>query len=1000
MKKRHDAAGLTQKRALVPERRGEWSKHDDEDTPGKRDQRDRILRHLLDHQQPGRQLRLLSMPGRTWAFEHLLLKEWEYASFVGIEWDWSTMEQGAPFMPRKKGEGTHRYTIPLGAGDLHGYETSLARWIHTPASSFVRISRKVLKHSPHVHSNDYTKAHCRQFSADFKGNTAIWLDFTSQMCTEIETALPRLGGFALKGMEDVPVAVSMMMARDGLGDEKDPVGPRAIRLVELLNSSRFRRFIPKDAWSYMGSGAPMITVTGLYRIVDTPRFVQTAPASPRPTVQGGHRRMTAAGTDEDYWGPDEDLRDWAASIGNAGGWFEPELSLDGTPIYQSVLTVEQVLRSVPTWFVGTGGKSVVIQAADGDVAIVLEDWLECYTRALRDEALDAGYDCVWDYPGGEQYARNTAREMRDERQRKLGPDWTLMLDLPYHDRATRFAWVRPKAGSVSGMRNPRMTTAGPRPEPEWVSWEAYWRRFLPDPGAEHGALRSTACMSRRALRDHHKRQEAEFNAWTAGYDEVRAEYLRKIEAREIRDPSFTDLPTDETREEKIERLRLDARQMLEAADHIDRENREQGFYQSQADKAALFRRLAKKRLERADMLEGKGGTTGSPEPKRVYRATKDRRTAYHGSPTLTPKEGLEKGLRPRGTDPGNHGTQGASRPECVYLTSDWSLARDYATHLTGRGTVFEVEVPVDHLGLDEDEVRFAWDGGYGPEIEEAVRAAWMEAGGGLHETTRWLEVEYPEVVAHILASAPVFCSLHPISPENIKRAQPVGSEDDEGVSDTFPLRATGGRQPHKALPVGTPRAYEEILASLESPRRQRWPAPVAPTNEPGWPTPASGQLQRTLTRFEPLTYLARVHCTYLAAEMVVPIIAEGTAPQDTQLGVVVTILEGVRRWLDGGLWEGGPTIRPPQDRAAADAVFASFFLRDALDHLQGVVPASPDAEELIDGRGEAGDSLARAIRRAERAWSLARGSRFYPLWWTRCRNVLAFKDAPSASLQP
>jgi len=203
---------------------------------------------------------------------------------------------------------------------------------------------------------------------------------------------------------------------------------------------------------------------------------------------------------------------------------------------------------------------------------------------------------------------------------------------------------------------PPRTASGPStPEPQRIDWETYMRSRLPDPGLEHGALRATAQMSRRALRQHQARQREQFNVFFRDYDKVRAEYLQKIEARKIIDPSGSHYPSDETLDERIARLERMIEQMENAAD----------FYEGEGlhDKARANRNVAARRR------------------KAVERWKRERE-----SQTPAAKEGgirRAKGKRPKGRPRSTYGTVGFPKevieikiPERDFLSMD-PRSREY-----------------------------------------------------------------------------------------------------------------------------------------------------------------------------------------------------------------------------------------------------------------------------------------------------------------------------------
>lgn len=285
----------TQVKVKPPERRGNWSAFD-ADTPGKIDQRKRILRHMLDNQNHLSCGRLLTMPGEHWSFENDFAREKPEFSFTGLDWNWSVIEKSIGFMPIAKSRTRdvaargYRGLVDkapiyrewdLAIGTLRGYESGRALFLHAHASVFLSLGRSavsgIAKFGTLVDAGKRRQQ--EWFARQFKTNTGIWLDFTSPLCSETESAIKRVGYFCSRAVYEVPVAVSLMMGHDAFADAADPVGPRAIRVVQLLNDNQYRQFIPCDAWSYAGiKNTPMLTVTGLMRSREKARIRERAKA--------------------------------------------------------------------------------------------------------------------------------------------------------------------------------------------------------------------------------------------------------------------------------------------------------------------------------------------------------------------------------------------------------------------------------------------------------------------------------------------------------------------------------------------------------------------------------------------------------------------------------------------------------------------------------------------------------------------------------------------------
>lgn len=216
----------------------------DVDDAEKEDQREKVFGHLCQ----ANRVRLLSLPDEKWTFERLVDSRKIESRFIGIQWSWMHVERGCPWMP---GESVPTYFADRNkCGQFAGYETNRARIVFGHASGFMGLTATEM-------FGRGCKGTRKAFSAQYRTSNAVWLDFTSQLCTEIEGACRRLHAFLDADVESVPVCISFMAARDDFQHDKD----RVSQLLNWLNSARkYRIFKLSERWAHQSAETPFITV--------------------------------------------------------------------------------------------------------------------------------------------------------------------------------------------------------------------------------------------------------------------------------------------------------------------------------------------------------------------------------------------------------------------------------------------------------------------------------------------------------------------------------------------------------------------------------------------------------------------------------------------------------------------------------------------------------------------------------------------------------------------
>lgn len=140
-------------------------------------------------------------------------------------------------------------------GRIQGYATTFARWMHVHSDTYVQFTDDDLKHPSRQIWYDHA----------FRGNTVIWMDFTSSACPVVMDTLINLGNSCRIVTQPVHIAVTLMVGRDSIDLEKkgDPLATRVHFIDTCLNLNKYKSFELVDAWTYKSvSGVTMATVIG------------------------------------------------------------------------------------------------------------------------------------------------------------------------------------------------------------------------------------------------------------------------------------------------------------------------------------------------------------------------------------------------------------------------------------------------------------------------------------------------------------------------------------------------------------------------------------------------------------------------------------------------------------------------------------------------------------------------------------------------------------------
>lgn len=228
-----------------------------DDTEEKHQQRATIKEFILTNHCKGKQHKLLTLPGGTWAFERDYMMDKPTACFIGVERNEVVFGQAVKWMPGK-GRLNVDITCRYPAGTLYGVRSNRASFLHCHFSAYAATSFGKNKKTGKYHNKNWRDV------------TAVWLDFTSMLCSEIIQSMPNVGKCIDPECSTAPIAISYLAARDVDGlhrflqREKQT---RADYVMELLNQSKKCSFKYVDKFTYLTGSIPMETVLA----VATPR---------------------------------------------------------------------------------------------------------------------------------------------------------------------------------------------------------------------------------------------------------------------------------------------------------------------------------------------------------------------------------------------------------------------------------------------------------------------------------------------------------------------------------------------------------------------------------------------------------------------------------------------------------------------------------------------------------------------------------------------------------
>lgn len=234
----------------------------------KTEERERVADFILRNCSALHRINLLSLPGVAWAFENIMLLHRPNMNCVGLERSVTAYMHARRAMPchtKVKGE-TQRRRRQREFGHpqerIRQYGSSHYQYMRADANTFSahRLLLMCASTFASMLITDYgqTAKERNDFYGRFCARNAVWLDFTSMLCAEVENTLRNLP-LCLQSSREFgkPVVVTVLNARDEYHSEEE----RIARMVAVQPAFEYA-----EHWTYKGlNDAPMLTVCGLIR---------------------------------------------------------------------------------------------------------------------------------------------------------------------------------------------------------------------------------------------------------------------------------------------------------------------------------------------------------------------------------------------------------------------------------------------------------------------------------------------------------------------------------------------------------------------------------------------------------------------------------------------------------------------------------------------------------------------------------------------------------------
>lgn len=244
-----------------------WGDDEYDRSSVKWDEREKVADFLISAVSPQTNLvKLLSFPGVVWSFEAYLRGRIS-CQFIGLERNKTTYRKSARAIPGPRtAENSHHTrriekSLPFGKGSIT-YSRVNKRGTRTRNT---RANRLLLMDAETYSGLMFadcgaSAAQKLEFADRFYCRNAVWLDFTSQLCTQVESTLSRLP-YCLERPDfppyKKPVVITVMNARDSYHGSLE-------RIARILQIQPQLEYV--NHWTYIGKGGVSM-LTGCFLMI-------------------------------------------------------------------------------------------------------------------------------------------------------------------------------------------------------------------------------------------------------------------------------------------------------------------------------------------------------------------------------------------------------------------------------------------------------------------------------------------------------------------------------------------------------------------------------------------------------------------------------------------------------------------------------------------------------------------------------------------------------------
>lgn len=233
-------------------------------------QRALVLRFMTRYFVPNFKMSVLTLPGEDWLFEQMMLQQFPFCSFIGLEKSTAVFRKARLQIPRNalayefERDAVQDRDLTFGRSSIHysrisnGFKT---KGEHTSAITKAnrRCNRLVLMDVHDflrmlVEDHDATYEEKKKFVYRFYHKHAVWLDFTGPLTERVLNTVSNINLCLYPSIRLKPIVITVLNGRDTFKSKVDRIAAIQAALPGLTI---------KHAWTYRGAGGcSMLTVCG------------------------------------------------------------------------------------------------------------------------------------------------------------------------------------------------------------------------------------------------------------------------------------------------------------------------------------------------------------------------------------------------------------------------------------------------------------------------------------------------------------------------------------------------------------------------------------------------------------------------------------------------------------------------------------------------------------------------------------------------------------------